>query len=423
MSKDNFEIINARFTFKNVPIHQLERFQFDDVTSACDAFKKLPGVSECVIIQTASRVEVINVINLETGDSPDARRIEGRGLILNKIKETWESLKEFNQYELDHFDQTLEVYKNDDVYHHLLRLTCGLDSVVVGKDEILDEIKSSILNAKESGTSGNILNKLFDTVIRVATRIRDSTGISKEAKSLGDSAVKLVEEKTGIDSKKKVLLIGTGETAAMVAKSLNQKEYEFSVTSMTIDRSIGFSKILGGTTIEFEEVISGFDKFDIIFVATTADYFLISYDKLKRVMEKKKKGTIILDISDPRAVSDDIAMFPGMKLMFRDQISEMDEESVVKARKNKISATEKAIDIEVPIIAASMKRISPTIVKDVAETVDSLRQKELEKALEKLGETDKNKIKIIEELTKSVAESIISVPVTSPKKDEQKNSD
>jgi len=112
-----------------------------------------------------------------------------------------------------------------------------------------------------------------------------------------------------------------------------------------------------------------------------------------------------------------------MKLMFRDQISEMDEESVVKARKNKISAAEKAINIEVPIITASMKRISPTIVKDVAETVDSLRKKVLEKALEKLGETDENKIKIIEELTKSVAESIISVPVTSPKKEEQKNSD
>ena len=242
MSENNFKIINTRVTFKNIPIYKLEKFAFKDIATACESFKKIPGVSECVIIQTGSRVEVFTVNNLEIGEAPDARRSEGKGLVLNKIKETWESLTELEQYDLDHFDQIVEVYVNTDVYLHLLRLASGLESVVVGNEVILQELKASISSAKLAKASGRILNKLFDSSIRIATRIRDSTGISRGVTSIGDIAVKIAEEHAGLDGKKRVLLIGTGETAAMVAKALNKKRYAFDISSMTIERSTGFSK-------------------------------------------------------------------------------------------------------------------------------------------------------------------------------------
>ena len=325
------------------------RFAFKDVAVACETFKKIPGVAECIIIQTASRIEIFTVSNLETGDTPDGRRTEGKALVLNKIKETWQSLSELEQIDIDHFDQTLEVYKGTDVYLNLLRLACGLDSVVVGKEEILNEIKTSLSNAKNINVSGKILNKLFESIIRIATRIRETTGISKNVLSLGDIAVKIVDEKAGLDAKKRILLIGTGESAAMVAKTLNKKGFAFDVTSKTIERSTGFSKILGGKPITFEEVLTGFDKYDIIFVATTSDYFLITFDRIKLVMEEKKKGTLILDLSDPRTVDEGITALPGIKLLFRDQIAEIYEENV-KARIGIVPAVEKIIDKEIPII-------------------------------------------------------------------------
>ena len=422
MSKNNFNIINARVTFKNIPLHKLEKFSFKDITTACESFKKISDVSECVIIQNSFRVEVFMVINLDQGEIPDARRTEGKTLTVNKIKETWESLTELDEYDLDHFDQTVEVYKNIEVYLHLLRLATGLESIIVGREEILDEIKESISSAKLAKVSGEVLNKLFDTSIRIATSIRDSTGISKGTISLGDIAIKTAEEKTGIDGKH-VLLMGTGETAAMVAKSLNKKSYAFDVTSRTIERATSFSKLLGGKPIKFEDVLSGFDKFDIIFVATTADYFVVNYDKIRMVMENKKKGTLLLDISDPRAVDEKVSTFPGMKLMFRDQISEMYEEDM-KARKGKIPAVEEMISKEVPILEATMNRLdAEPLVKEVSASVDLLRKKELEKALQMLGETDEEKIKIIDELTKAVADSIVSIPVSDSKKaSEQDNS-
>jgi len=356
LNKVSFDVMNARVTFKNIPLHSLSKFTFKDVLAASEEFKKISGVDECIIIQTASRVEIFLVSNVETSDSPDARRPEGRTLVLNQIKDTWIPLSSLDQNDIDHFDQTLEVYKGDDVYLHLLRLASGLDSPVIGKQEIFDEIVLSFAKAKSAGVSGKILNKLFESVIRLSIRMRDTTGIATDVVSLGDVAIKLVDEKAGLDAKKNVLLIGTGELAAMVAKTLKKMDINFDVTSRTIDRATGFTTLLSGNPVDFNEVLAGFDKYDIIFVATTCDYFLITYDKIKLIMEDKKKGTLILDLSDPRTVEEGITALPGIKLLFRDQIYEIYEESI-KASSSIVPAVEKIIAKEVPVLSMTMQKL------------------------------------------------------------------
>ena len=418
MAEENFVLINARITFKNVPLHKLAHFAFKDVSVARESFMKIKDVSECVIIQTASRVEAYIVMNRPKGDIPDGRRLDGQNLVINKIQETWVANSELEQWDIEHFDQTFEVYINTDVYKHLLRLACGLDSLVVGKEEILNEIKDSSQTARSIKHSGKILNKLFDSAIRIATTIRNSSKVSENTLSMGDVAVKMAEENAGIDGKKKVLLIGTGEIAGMVAKTMNKKGYAFDVTSQLIERATDFSKILGGSPVDFLDVLAGFDKYSIIIVAATADYFIITFEKLKRVMKNYKKGMLILDISDPRAIEETVTKIPGIKLLFRDQITEMDDEKLMEALKTKVSSVEALIEKEVPILEAAMKNLAPEpTVKDVIASVDSIRERELQKALSQLGLKDKKRIKIIEDLTKSVADSIISVPTQAPEQE------
>ena len=418
MVEENFVLINARITFKNVPLHKLAHFAFKDVSVARESFMKIKDVSECVIIQTASRVEAYIVMNKPKGDIPDGRRLDGQNLVINKIQETWVANSELEQWDIEHFDQTFEVYINTDVYEHLLRLACGLDSIVVGKEEILNEIKDSSQTARSIKHSGKILNKLFDSAIRIATTIRNSSKVSENTLSMGDVAVKMAEENAGIDGKKKVLLIGTGEIAGMVAKTMNKKGYAFDVTSQLIERATDFSKILGGSPVDFLDVLAGFDKYSIIIVAATADYFIITFEKLKRVMKNYKKGMLILDISDPRAIEETVTKIPGIKLLFRDQITEMDDEKLMEALKTKVSSVEALIEKEVPILEAAMKNLAPEpTVKDVIASVDSIRERELQKALAQLGLKDKKRIKIIEDLTKSVADSIISVPTQAPEQE------
>ena len=386
-------IINARITFKKSPIHVLEKFAFKDMPNACLTFKKNSSVSECVIIQTCNRIELF-----AASDNPD----------IDKIKSTWASL---TGQEESVFRDTLEVCENKDAYEHLLKLTSGLESLVVGEEQILGQIKESISVARQTRASGKRLNKLFDRSIRIGTRIRNSTGIGRGGISLGSMAVKLAEENVDDIKSKHVLLIGTGEAATMVAKSLKKRGYAFNVTSRTVERSIGFSQTLGGNPIKFEEVLSGFSNYEIIFVATTAPYFLVTFDKMKDAMKNKKSGAMILDLSNPRTVDEKVATIPGIKLMNIDQIAEMIDKNM-KKRKDKVTTVENIISEEVPVIEATMKRLdAEPLVKDVFTNADSMRIKELQKALQMLGETDEKRIKIIDELTKAVVESIVSTPM------------
>jgi len=397
-------IINARVTFRKSSIHVLEKFAFKDMPNACLTFKKNSSVSECVIIQTCNRIELF-----ATSDNHN----------VDEIKRTWASLTGLEE---NAFRDTLEVCENKDAYEHLLKLTSGLESLVVGEEQILGQIKESISVARKANASGKRLNKLFERSIRIGTRIRNSTGIGSGGISLGSMAVKLAEENVDDIKSKQVLLIGTGEAATLVAKSLKKRGYAFNVTSRTLERSVGFSQTLGGKPIKFEDVLSEFNNYEIIFVATTAPYFLISFDRMKNAMKNKKPGMMILDLSNPRTVDEKVATIPGIKLMNIDQIAEMVDKNM-KKRKDKVSTVENIISEEVPVIEATMKRLdAEPLVKDVFTNADSIRIKELQKALQMLGETDEKRIKIIDELTKAVVESIVSTPMNNLRRASEQDS-
>jgi glutamyl-tRNA reductase len=173
---------------------------------------------------------------------------------------------------------------------------------------------------------------------------------------------------------------------------------------------------MGGKPIKFEEILSGFENYNVLFVATTAPYFLVTYERIREAMKNKNKGMMILDLSNPRTVDEKVATIGGIKLMNLDQIAEMVEKNM-NARLNKVKTIENIINEEVSVLEASMKRLdAEPLVKDVFKSIEYLREKELRKALQMLNEKDEKKIKIIEELTKAVVESIVSTPMNNIRK-------
>ena len=394
----NQNIINARVTFRNSPIHILEKFTIRDIENAYRQFKKHSELDECVIIQTCNRIELFGKSKTDNSE---------------KIKKTWASIAGLDE---ETFEENIEFVENHDAMHHLLKLTSGLDSMVLGEEQILGQIKNSITSARESKASGQHLNTLFDKAIRMGTRIRNSSGIGKGGISVGSMAVKLAEENIDELKTKQVLLIGTGEVSTLVAKSLQRRGYSFNVTSRTLGRSETFCETMGGNPIKFEEILSGFDKYDVIFVATTAPYFLVTEERIMNAMKNKNNGMMILDLSNPRTVDEKVAIIKGVKLMNLDQIAEMVEKNM-NARLNKVKTVENIIREEISVLEASMKRLdAEPLVTDVFKNIENLREKELQKALQMLDEKDEKKIKIIEELTKAVVESIVSTPMNNIRK-------
>lgn len=309
-------IVNARVTFRNAPIHILEQFAIKDVDDAYKKFKKESGLDECVIIQTCNRTELFGK---SKSSNPE------------KIRRTWASLTGLKD---EAFKESVEFAEDRKALHHLLKLTSGLDSMVLGEEQILGQIKSSIALARETKASGQHLNTLFDKAIRIGTRIRNSTGIGKGGISVGSMAVKLAEENIDELKTKKTLLIGTGEVSTLVAKSLQRRGYAFDVTSRTLARSQTFCETMGGNPAKFEEVLSGFENYDVLFVATTAPYFLVTFDRITKAMKERKGGMMILDLSNPRTVDEKVATVGGVKLMNLDQIAEMVEKNMNADRKS-----------------------------------------------------------------------------------------
>lgn len=386
-------IINARVTFRRSPIHILEKFTFKDLESAYESFRKHSGLTEFVILQTCNRVEIF-----AAADNPN----------LEKIKRTWASLSGLEQIA---FKENFEIAEDAEVFEHLLKLTAGLDSMVVGEEQILGQIKEAITTARQVKTSGEHLNTLFDKAIRIGTRVRNSTGINKGTISVGSMAVKLAEENIDDLKSKKILLIGTGEAATLVAKSLIKRGYKFFVTSRTTQRSKAFAETVGGSPISFEDVLSGFSNYDVLFVATVAPYFLVTFERIIEAMKDKRRGMMILDLSNPRTVDEKVATIHGIKMMNLDQIAEMVDKNI-KYRSSQRDNAEKIINEEMQVLQAHMKRLEiEPIVKEIFKGIDERRAKELQKALQMLGEKDEKKIKIIDELTKAVVEGIISEPM------------
>ncbi len=371
----------------------LERFTFKDMESAYSSFIDHSGLQECVILQTCNRVEVFGA-----GSNHDIER----------IKKTWASIAGLEE---NAFKENLEISEGPEAYEHLLKLTAGLDSLVVGEEQILGQIKNSITTAREIKASGNNLNTLFDKAIRIGSRVRNTTGINRGSVSIGSMAVKLAEENIDDLKSKHVLLIGTGEAASLVAKSLTKRGIEFFVASRTFERSKSFSETVGGKPIKFEEAIANFKSVDVLFVATVAPYFLVTYDRIKNAMESKKAGMMILDLSNPRTVDERIATIGRIKMFNLDQIAEMVDKNM-RSRIGEVSSAEKIISDELPVVEAVMKRLEvEPVVKNVFKDIDMVRVKELKKALQMLGETDEEKIKIIDQLTQAIVEGIISTPM------------
>ncbi len=327
----NQNIINARVTFRNSPIHILERFTIRDLENAYVQFKEHSGLDECVIIQTCNRIELFG---------------KAKNYDIGKIKKTWASLTGLEEMA---FEENVEFVENGEALHHLLKLTSGLDSMVVGEEQILGQIKNSITSARNAKASGQHLNNLFDKAIRIGTRIRNSTGINRGGISVGSMAVKLAEENIDELKLKKILLIGTGEVSTLVAKSLGRRGYDFVVTSRTLDRSQAFCETMGGRPVKFEDVLTGFENYDVLFVATTAPYFLVTQERIVKAMQGKKKGMMILDLSNPRTVDEKVATIGGVKLMNLDQIAEMVEKNM-KSRLNKVKSFENIISDEVSVL-------------------------------------------------------------------------
>src|SRR6476661_2791624 len=401
LSLESSQFINLRVTFKNSPIHILEKFTFKDIYNAYEVLINSRELQECLILQTCNRVEIYGV-----GDNPN----------IEKLTEIWSSLINVSMNEIK---LNIMIETGEEAIKHLAKLTSGLDSLVIGEDQILGQVKRSIEFSRKNGFSGPNLNILFERTIKTGSKVRAATGINKGSISIGSMAVNLAYEYFDDINEKEILLIGSGEGASLIAKALKQRNMKFFVTSRTFERARSFADTVAGSPIPFETALEKInDNIDIVFISTVAPYYLLTYERIANMMKNRNKGLMIFDLSNPRTVEDKIATLNNIKLVNIDQISEIVEKNVGR-RKKEIQSAEKIIDDELIAIKEILKRKSsePAIIT-IFKNADSIRNKELKKALSLIGNRVSNDdIKILEQFSYALVEGILSTPMNNLRKE------
>ena len=397
-------IVNARVTFRKSPIHVMEQFTFQNVDSAMTGFCNHAKLDECVILQTCNRVEIYGATDSYNED---------------QLKRTWASLAGLDE---GAFKGNIEICHSIEAFGHLLRVTAGLDSMVIGEEQVLGQVRGSITKARECGASGESLNTLFDRALKIGIRVRQATGINRGGISVGSMAVKLAEDAHGKTlSKQKILLIGTGELSTLVAKTLKHHGYSFFVASRTLNRAKAFCEAISGEPVRFESTLDDFGAYSVIFVATTAPYFMVTAKSVKA--SANGKNIMIIDLSNPRTVDEHVASIRGVKLVNLDEIASIVEHNV-KERESQVNGAEKMVSDELPVIEASMKRLeAEPLVADVFHHADKIRKQELEKAMRILGNVDEKTMRIMTDLTRSLMEGIVSGPIDNIRKASEQGDD
>jgi len=397
---DSLEVINARLTYRDAPIHLLEKFTFKDLHYAHRLLLEKAQLKECIIIQTCNRVEVFAI-----SSDPNERR----------LLEQWASAVNLSNKE---FENIVQVERGKDVIYHLLKLASGLDSLVVGEDQVLGQIRRALEFSRKNHYAGSHLQIIFDRAVKVGSRIRTHTGLNKGSVSIGSMAVRLAEEYFDNLNDKRIMLIGSGEGASLIAKSLKQRHVNFMITSRTFERAKSFADTVAGAPIPFENALEMFDDVNLIFVSTTAPYYLVTYDRVEKARRNAKEGLLIFDLSNPRTVEDKVATIKKVKLINIDQISEIVEKNI-RARKNEIQSAEKIINSEMESVDSLLKRrkVEPIVVS-IFKSVDVIRERELKKALSIIGKSlGPKEAKTIEELSYAIVEGILYTPMNNLRKE------
>lgn len=395
---NELKLLNVRVTHKKAPIHVLEKFTFKDIAKAHRGFLTSGDIRECVILQTCNRVELFLALE----------RID-----VEKIFDTWKSITGLEDLSFEF----AEIDEDKGAIHHLLRLASGLESLVVGEDQILGQVKRAFEYSRQNCYVDSIIPIIFEHAIKVGSRIRTNTGLNKGSVSIGSMAVNLAEEYFDNFQNKKVLLIGTGEGATLVAKSLKKRQVNFEVASRTYERAKSFTSTVGGIPVSFEDALHNFDKTDIIFVSTTAPYYLITYDRIFNC-RKKNEAMMIFDLSNPRTVDDKIATISGIKLVNIDQIAEIVDRNL-KRRHEEIRLAEKMIQSGMQSMDLLFRKIkAEPFVVSIFKIVDEVRNRELSKAARMLGiQKGMKEFEIMEQLSFAIVEGILSTPMNNFRKE------
>lgn len=299
---------------------------------------------------------------------------------------------ENSQGTVEEFQKVAYVYKNIEAIGHMFRVGTGLDSQILGDFEIISQIKTSFVASKNHGLTNNYLERLCNAVIQASKRIKNETEISSGATSVSFAAVRYIFNNVEDISNKNILLFGTGKIGRNTCENLvkHTKHEQITLINRTKDKAEKLARKLDLIVKDYADLQLEIQKADVLVVATGAQNPTID-----KAILNLKKPLLILDLSVPKNVNENVQELDNVTLIHMDHLSQMTDETL-ENRKKHIPAAEAIIEeIKDEFIDwTKARKFAPTI-HALKEKLNTIKDKELTFQRKKISNFDEEQAEII----------------------------
>ncbi|MCR4442791.1 MAG: glutamyl-tRNA reductase [Peptococcaceae bacterium] len=297
--------------------------------------------------------------------------------------------------------------------HHLFRVAAGLDSMMLGESQVLGQVEDAYNYAREYGISNNILNPLFQKAIEVGKRVRTETRIDRQALSVGSAAVEMAREFFGGLEGRVVLVLGAGETGELAARHLAAGGVgAVLVANRTYERALRLARELNGEAVCFAGFMSCLEKADLVIGSTAAPHYVVRAADVERVLAKRKgRPLLFIDLAVPRDIEPAVALLENVSLHDVDDLQGVIGKNL-EERKKEAAKAELLVreDLNKFFEWYDSLFVIPTIAA-LKEKAEKIKEKELEKALRKLGGLSEKEKKVIMSMAGSIVNKFLYDPI------------
>lgn len=312
----------------------------------------------------------------------------------------------YDHDDLSSENENIIIHYDEIAIIHLFRMASGLESMIIGEDQILGQIKNAKKRSVEKNHCGELLEILFTKAIHVGQVVRKETKINRGSVSIGSAAVDLAEEHLGNLDEKHVLVIGAGKMGKLVAKALSEKNLKaIFVANRTYYRAVRLAEELNGKAILLDELNQCLPNADVIISATGAPHNILNKKKIEDIIDSEKTSSIIMiDIANPRDIEENVKQL-GVKLFNIDDLRGIADKNK-KLRENEMKKAEEIINSEFELLNNSFKLLEiEGLLADIRLSMEDIRLQEAQKATLKLSDVERS-VKIIDNMSKSIVNKI-----------------
>jgi glutamyl-tRNA reductase len=362
---------------KTAPISVREQVAATPATQdfLLNSLLKLPEVNEAAILSTCNRTEIYC-------DTEEPEALEH--WLAKEHRLSKESLSPF-----------FYLHEGHEGIKHTLRVASGLDSMMLGEPQILGQMKQAYQHACRLGTVKTQLRPVFEYIFSASKRIRTRSGIGTNPISIAYAAVQLIGQLFSDKKSLNIFLIGSGETASLVARYLHQQgKHRFMIASRTLNNAQKLANTFNGKSLSISDIPQHLSQADVIVSATACPLPFINKSLVEHALQQRDQAPMFfLDLAVPRDIEPSVSELKQVHLYNIDDLQEMIEKGMHK-RRNAANQAEQLIELELDNYIHWHRSLkAKTVICDYRSKMHELAQQELQRTLKKLDSGgDQNQI-------------------------------